>query len=126
MANITSLSATVTPIVTDSDGDGVPDANDKCPGSSSGAVDADGCTIAQLVPCAAPAGGGKWRNHGHHISEAAKTADAFVQAGLITRGGQGRRRRGGRIVHVRQVGRAHRVRVRHSVRPRPRGARHDS
>src|SRR5205814_6891635 len=49
----------------DSDGDGVPDSRDLCPGSPQGAVaDADGCSIDQLVPCAGPRSGGTWRNIG--------------------------------------------------------------
>src|SRR5881397_2384057 len=36
----------------DSDGDGVPDGQDKCPGTPAvSVVDADGCSIAQLAPC---------------------------------------------------------------------------
>ena len=80
LANITSISAVIT---RDADGDGVPDANDKCTGSS-GAVNADGCTIDQLVPCTGPAGGGTWRNHGAYVAEVARVAQLFVAAGLIT------------------------------------------
>jgi len=84
VALITSLSATVTPEVLDTDGDGVPDGQDKCPAASSGAVNADGCTIAQIVPCAGPSGGGTWKNHGRYVSELARIAQQFVDAGLIT------------------------------------------
>jgi hypothetical protein len=84
VAHITSLSATVTPELVDTDGDGVPDGQDKCPAASSGAVNADGCTIAQLVPCAGPSGGGVWKNHGRYVSELARIAQQFVDAGLIT------------------------------------------
>jgi hypothetical protein len=66
----------------DSDGDGVPDSRDLCPGSP--VADADGCSIDQLVPCAGPRSGGTWRNHGHYVSEMAKAAAAFVAAGLLT------------------------------------------
>jgi len=69
----------------DSDGDGVPDSRDLCPGSAEGAVvDTDGCSIDQLVPCAGPPSGGTWRNHGHYLSAVAKAAAAFVASGLIT------------------------------------------
>src|SRR5207244_5346800 len=37
------------PIVTDADGDGVPDSSDLCPGTAPGAtVDANGCSQAQV------------------------------------------------------------------------------
>ena len=84
VANIVSMTATVTPVIVDSDGDGVPDSLDQCPGSSSGVVNSDGCTITQLVPCAGPKGGGNWKNHGQYISNVAKIAQQFLDAGLIT------------------------------------------
>jgi hypothetical protein len=84
VANITSLSATLTPVIVDADGDGIPDSLDKCAGSSSGPVNADGCTPDQLVPCAGPKGGGSWKNHGQYLSNLAKVLQAFVDAGLIT------------------------------------------
>lgn len=84
VANVTAISATVTPIVTDGDGDGIVDTKDLCTGSSAGAVDANGCTVAQLVPCAGPKGGGTWSNHGDYVAELTKIANAFLAAGLIT------------------------------------------
>jgi sugar lactone lactonase YvrE len=64
----------------DSDGDGVPDDRDLCPNTpSAGAVDANGCSINQLVPCAGP-----WRNHGAYVSAIAKKAEQFLEQGLIT------------------------------------------
>jgi len=85
IANIDALSAVVTPVVVDADGDGVPDSLDKCSGSAQGAaVNGDGCSIAQLVPCAGPSGGGSWKNHGQYVSAVSRTADAFLAAGLIT------------------------------------------
>jgi hypothetical protein len=84
VATVTSLSATVTPEIVDTDGDGIPDAQDRCADSSSGAVNADGCTIEQLVPCAGPQAGGTWPNHGRYVSELARTAQHFLDAGLIT------------------------------------------
>ncbi len=69
----------------DSDGDGVPDAQDQCPGTAPGvAVDAQGCSIAQLVPCEGPRSGGKWRDHGEYVSSVVKTVRAFEAAGRIT------------------------------------------
>ncbi len=69
----------------DSDGDGVPDAVDACPGTPPGAiVNAQGCSIAQLAPCAGPMGGGQWKNHGQYVSTVAHTSETFLMAGLIT------------------------------------------
>lgn len=69
----------------DSDGDGVPDESDQCPNTAAGAiVDAHGCSIDQLVPCAGPVSGGTWNNHGRYVSTVVKTAARFLAAGLIT------------------------------------------
>jgi hypothetical protein len=69
----------------DRDFDGVPDAVDNCPDTPSGAiVNAHGCSIEQLVPCAGPATGGTWRNHGAYVSAVAHAADAFLAQGLIS------------------------------------------
>jgi hypothetical protein len=71
--------------VIDSDGDGVPDNADRCPNTPIGAaIDADGCSIEQLVPCEGPLTGGTWRNHGKYVSSVVKTAAEFVAARLIT------------------------------------------
>jgi hypothetical protein len=79
---VDSLQANVVP---DADGDGVPDSQDQCPNTPAGAVvDAYGCSIDQLVPCAGPVGGGVWRNHGQYVSAVRSVADAFLAAGLIT------------------------------------------
>jgi hypothetical protein len=70
---------------TDEDGDGVGDSADQCPGTPAGAiVDADGCSIDQLAPCAGPASGGRWKNHGQYVSTVVHTVRSFVQQGLIT------------------------------------------
>jgi hypothetical protein len=70
---------------TDADGDGVPDSRDLCPGTPEGSiVDADGCTIDQLAPCAGPATGGRWKNHGQYVSTVVHVVQAFVEQGLIT------------------------------------------
>jgi len=70
----------------DSDGDGVPDMFDQCPNTAPGAVvDTNGCSIAQLVPCAGPAAGGTWKNHGQYVAAIVHEATVFLQAGLITR-----------------------------------------
>jgi Concanavalin A-like lectin/glucanases superfamily len=69
----------------DSDGDGIPDALDQCPNTLPGSiVNANGCSIAQLVPCAGPRSGGKWKTHGDYVSAIANAANQFLAAGLIT------------------------------------------
>jgi hypothetical protein len=74
-----------TPHQTDQDGDGVLDDLDLCPDTPQGVVvNAHGCSINQLVPCAGPLSGGAWRNHGQYVSQIAKTAEAFLADGLIT------------------------------------------
>ncbi|MCI0746032.1 MAG: hypothetical protein L0Y58_11550 [Verrucomicrobia subdivision 3 bacterium] len=48
----------------DSDGDGVPDFQDMCPDTlPNDPVNAQGCGIEQLCPCAGP-----WRNHGEYVT----------------------------------------------------------
>jgi hypothetical protein len=75
----------ITLVTLDSDGDGVLDERDQCPGTPAGAVvDEQGCSIDQLVPCSGPASGGAWRNHGEYVSAIAKTTEAFLSAGRIT------------------------------------------
>jgi hypothetical protein len=70
---------------TDADADGVPDSLDQCPGTPTGAiVDANGCSIEQLVPCRGPASGGTWKNHGQYVSAVSKVVGAFVAQDLIT------------------------------------------
>ena len=79
------IAVQIEPVVLDSDGDGVPDNVDQCPGSAPGAVvDVNGCTIDQVVPCSGPASGGAWRNHGQYVSAIARTVEAFSVAGLFT------------------------------------------
>lgn len=69
----------------DGDGDGYGDACDACVPTPVGqAVDAMGCSVSDLVPCAHPLGAGKWKNHGAYMSTLAHTANEFVAAGLIS------------------------------------------
>jgi hypothetical protein len=64
----------------DADGDGIPNAQDACPDTPLGAaIDADGCSIADLAPCAAA-----WKNHGSYVRAVVKTAESFVEQGLIS------------------------------------------
>jgi hypothetical protein len=65
---------------TDVDADGVPDSQDQCPGTPPGAiVNAEGCSIEQLVPCNGP-----WKNHGEYVSTLVHVTQAFERDGLIT------------------------------------------
>ncbi|MEW6320629.1 MAG: DUF642 domain-containing protein [Acidobacteriota bacterium] len=69
----------------DGDADGVPDRRDRCGTTPAGSVvNADGCSVPDLCPCAGPAAGGAWRNHGRYVSCTALAARNFVQAGRIT------------------------------------------
>jgi hypothetical protein len=64
----------------DSDSDGVPDYLDQCPDTPAGAVvDANGCSIDQLCPCAGP-----WSNHGAYLNCLRAVAAQFAQDGLIS------------------------------------------
>lgn len=69
----------------DQDFDGVPDAMDQCPDTPPCTiVNADGCSIEQLVPCDGPATGGTWRNHGAYVSTFVHVANEFRAQGLIS------------------------------------------
>jgi len=64
----------------DSDGDGVPDVRDDCPGTLAGAVvDFHGCSIEQLCPC-----DGEWKDHRQYVDCVLTTAWDFYRRGLIT------------------------------------------
>ena len=71
----------------DNDDDGVENAVDVCALTPLAAV-ADpvtGCSIAQLCPCEWPRGTRvRWKNHGLYVSCVARSADSFVELGLIT------------------------------------------
>jgi hypothetical protein len=82
---VTSSAALLSLVVVDSDGDGVPDDIDHCPGTAPGSVvDENGCSIDQLVPCDGPITGGRWKNHGQYVIAFNAVADAFLAKGLIT------------------------------------------
>jgi len=56
------------------------DAADACVPTQTGAVvNADGCSIDNLVPCDSP-----WRNHGAYVFTIVETAKEFLDLGLIT------------------------------------------
>ena len=63
----------------DTDGDGIPDADDACIGDPAGPVDATGCSVAQLCPC-----DNEWKNHGSYVSCVSQTAESFLDDGLLT------------------------------------------
>ena len=64
----------------DIDGDEVLNDYDECEDTPvEEIVDSYGCSIEQLVPC-----DGDWKNHGKYVSTLAKTANSFVNQGLIT------------------------------------------
>jgi hypothetical protein len=64
----------------DCDSDGVPNAEDLCPDTPPGVVvDADGCSIAQLVPCNGP-----WTNHREYVQAVKAEAFRFWKEGRIT------------------------------------------
>ncbi len=70
---------------TDADCDEVGDSLDLCPNTPSGTiVNADGCSIEQLAPCAGPAPGVSWKNHGEYVGAVAQAAESFLEAGLIS------------------------------------------
>ena len=70
---------------TDVDGDGVGDFRDLCPDTAPGAVvNADGCSIDQLVPCDGPRTGGTWKNHGTYVAAIAHAANEFLAQDLIS------------------------------------------
>lgn len=70
----------------DADDDGVPDELDACPDTpADSVVNAQGCSLNQLVPCEGPASGGTWKNHGQYVSTFTQTANQFAAQGLITR-----------------------------------------
>jgi carboxypeptidase T len=70
----------------DVDGDGVVNDDDLCAFTELGVlIDSAGCSIEQLCPCEGPRGiASLWKNHGKYVSCTAKSAESFVEAGLIT------------------------------------------
>jgi sugar lactone lactonase YvrE len=79
------------PANADSDGDGVADTSDACPGTAEGdVVGADGCGLAQRCPCSGPEQGGEWRNHGQYLRCVGQVASEFRDAGVVasSAGGQ--------------------------------------
>jgi hypothetical protein len=76
----------------DVDGDDVPNDRDICAATPAGVtVDPrNGCSIAQLCPCAAQRGTTTaWKNHGGYVSCVAHAAGDFLAAALITESDKG-------------------------------------
>ena len=46
-------------------------------------VNADGCSIGEICPCAHPDGADRCKNHGTYIRCVAHTSEDFVSTGLI-------------------------------------------
>jgi uncharacterized repeat protein (TIGR03803 family) len=81
---VTSSVAALSVIEIDSDGDGVPDELDQCPGTVGGSpVDGQGCSIEQLAPCTGPATGGKWKNHGEYLGAVSGAIKDFLTQRII-------------------------------------------
>lgn len=69
----------------DLDGDGVPNAADRCPATAATErVDAAGCALAQHCPCAGPAIGGPWTAPASYRQCIDAAAGAFVDAGVFS------------------------------------------
>ena len=69
----------------DQDFDGVPDSLDLCPNTPPcSVVDANGCSLDQLAPCAGPSPTTPWKNHGQYVSALAQAVDEFLSQGLIS------------------------------------------
>ncbi len=70
--------------VRDDDADGVLDNVDRCLNTMAGAVvDDEGCSIAQLCPCAGPASGETWGTNADYVACTARIARNFANRGLI-------------------------------------------
>ncbi len=74
----------------DGDGDGVIDSLDNCPATAAGeVVNASGCSVNDLCPCAGPAPAMPWNNHGEYVSCVTHALDDFADQGLIARSERG-------------------------------------
>jgi len=71
----------------DIDGDGITNSADLCADTYPGEIidPGTGCSLEQLCPCDGPMGTTvPWRNQGKYVSCVAKSAESFVEMGLIT------------------------------------------
>ncbi len=69
----------------DGDGDRVGDACDQCAGTTEGLVTRQGCSIAQLCPCDAPASGQQWENQTDYLKCVARATRVLRRAGQMSR-----------------------------------------
>lgn len=83
--NTSEFSECTVAVPGDTDGDGVLDADDLCPGTPPGdPVDPAGCSLWQYCPSDGPKDGGVWKNHGQYVSCVAHVAEAWLEWELIT------------------------------------------
>jgi uncharacterized repeat protein (TIGR03803 family) len=84
--SVTSAVATLSISVSvDQDDDGIVDGEDECPNTPPGAVvDEGGCSLEQRVPCEGPRQGGRWRNHGQHLTAVIKLTSDWLARGIIS------------------------------------------
>jgi uncharacterized repeat protein (TIGR03803 family) len=69
----------------DADGDGVVDEYDECPATPAGSVvNAQGCSIGQLVPCTGPRPGVRWQSRAQYLLAVARQTADFVSEELLT------------------------------------------
>lgn len=69
----------------DLDGDGVPNAADRCPATaSSERVDTAGCALSQYCPCVGPSSGGPWLAPAAYRQCVEGRSSAFLDAGVMS------------------------------------------
>lgn len=85
---VDNLTITYSLTQTDSDGDGIRNIDDTCPGTAQGSVvNGSGCSGAQAVALVCPVSGegADYRNHGQYVSCVSKAASSAVSSGLLTK-----------------------------------------
>ena len=74
---------------TDADSDGVGDACDRCPATTTGSlVNGEGCALDQICPCDSPREGGVW-TRGAYAKCVARSVRELRRLGLVSRGEAG-------------------------------------
>lgn len=69
----------------DADADGVGDRCDQCSATAHGLVNGQGCSIAQLCPCEAPASGKQWDSSRQYLHCVARATRVLRREGQLTR-----------------------------------------